>query len=120
MKKFLKWTGIVILLLVVVFLITVFSRQNLTFEAPYPDITASADSAVIAHGEYLVHGPAHCTGCHTDKAHEAAFLRGEEVPLHGGFPFELPIGTIYTRNITNDKEHGVGRLTDGEIARTLR
>lgn len=120
MKRLLKWTGIIVLLLVIAFLIVVFSRQHLKFEAPYPEITASTDSAVIAHGRYLVHGPAHCTGCHTDKTHEAAFLRGEEVPLHGGYDFVLPIGHIYSRNITNDREHGAGRLTDQEIARTLR
>ena len=120
MKSFLKWTGIALVLAVLVLLITVFSRQNRTFEAPYPDITASTDSAVIAHGAYLVNGPAHCTGCHTDKAHEAAFLRGDPVPLHGGYEFVLPIGTVYTRNITNDKQYGIGRLTDQEIARTLR
>ena len=67
MKKILKWTGILLLLLVVALVITVYSRQHLTFEAPYPDITASPDSAVIARGAYLVNGPAHCTGCHTDK-----------------------------------------------------
>lgn len=67
-----------------------------------------------------MNGPAHCTGCHTDKEHEAAFLRGESVPLHGGYDFVLPVGHIYSRNITNDKQYGIGRLTDQEIARTLR
>ncbi|MCB0792310.1 MAG: c-type cytochrome [Flavobacteriales bacterium] len=120
MKRILKWTGIVLLLVVAVFVATVFGRQHLQFEAPYPDITASTDSAVIARGSYLVNGPAHCTGCHTDKAHETAFVKGEPVPLHGGMPFVLPVGTIYSRNITNDKTYGVGRLSDQEIARTLR
>lgn len=51
MKKILKWTGSVLLLAILVFVITVFSRQDLKFEAPYPEITASADSAVIARGD---------------------------------------------------------------------
>jgi hypothetical protein len=44
---------------------------------------------------------------------------GKEVPLSGGFAFVLPVGTIYSKNITPNKETGIGNLTDGEIARTL-
>lgn len=118
--RLLKWLGLLLLLLAIVFVASVYARQNRTFEAPYPEITASTDSAVIARGEYLVHGPAHCTGCHTDNANEPAYMRGEPVPMHGGYDFALPIGHIYSRNITNHPVNGIGRLTDQEIARTLR
>ena len=120
LKRFLKWTGLILLLVIGAIVALVYARHDRTFEAPYPDIAASTDSAVIAHGEYLVNGPAHCTGCHTDKQHEAAYLRGEAVPMHGGYDFVLPFGHVYSRNITNHPEKGIGRLTDGEIARTLR
>ena len=53
MKKLLqvlKWLGIVIGSLIALCIIAVFALQNKTFDAPYPDITASTDSAVIARG----------------------------------------------------------------------
>lgn len=118
--RFLKWTGLVLSVLMILLVVAVYARHDRTFEAPYPDLTASTDSAVIARGEYLVNGPAHCTGCHTDNANEAAYLRGEQVPMHGGYDFVLPFGHIYSRNITSHPEYGIGRLTDQEIARTLR
>ncbi|MBL7965198.1 MAG: c-type cytochrome [Flavobacteriales bacterium] len=118
--RVLKWTGGVLLVLVGGFVALVYARHDRTFDAPYPEITASTDSAVIARGEYLVNGPAHCTGCHTDNANEAAYMRGEEVPMHGGYDFVLPLGHVYSRNITNHPQYGVGRLSDAEIARTLR
>jgi mono/diheme cytochrome c family protein len=40
--------------------------------------------------------------------------------LSGGVAFELPVGKIYSKNITPDKETGIGRYSDGEIARALR
>ena len=42
------------------------------------------------------------------------------LPLAGGRPFHLPFGTIYSRNLTPDVETGIGRYTDGELARVLR
>lgn len=120
LKKIIVWSLLGFLVLTLVLSSTVALRQDLTYEAPFPEIRAVMDSAVIARGEYLVHGPGHCTGCHTDNAHEAAHLRGEPVPLHGGFAFHLPIGTVYSRNITNDSTYGLGRLSDAEIARSLR
>jgi mono/diheme cytochrome c family protein len=45
---------------------------------------------------------------------------GQEVPLTGGMVFDLPVGKIYSKNITPDKETGIGKYTDGEIARILR
>lgn len=91
-----------------------------TFDAPYPDIQASQDSAVIARGKYLALGPAHCADCHTPMSERAKVLAGEEVALSGGFNFVLPLGTLYAPNITSDPETGIGNLSDQEIARALR
>lgn len=118
--KILKWTGIVLLSLFVILVITVATRQNLKYDAPYPDITASTDSSIIARGRYLAYGPAHCADCHRTPGTEQQMLKGEEVTLGGGMPFKLPIATIYVRNITPDAETGIGKLTDSEIARLLR
>ena len=45
---------------------------------------------------------------------------GEELPLKGGLNFDLPIGTLYSKNITPDDETGIGKLPDSVIARSLR
>lgn len=120
LKKILKWFGITILLLLLVLFITIQLRWDRTFEAPYPEITATIDSAVLAKGAYLVNGPAHCNECHIQLNEYASVLEGKNVPPAGGFEFVLPFGSVYTKNITPDKTNGIGRYTDGEIARVLR
>ena len=119
-KKILKWTGIVLLSLILIFVILVFSLQNKKFKAPYPDIHASNDSTIIARGEYLAFGPAHCSGCHSPATNQEKINKGVKLPLSGGLEFKLPIGTIYSRNITPDEETGIGKLGDSVIARSLR
>lgn len=118
--KILKWTGILLISAVVIFSIVVASRQNKKWDAPFPDIKASTDSAVIAHGEYLFYGPAHCMECHTDLDGYARVVKGERLPPSGGLEFMLPIGIERTPNITSDMETGIGKLTDAQIARSLR
>ncbi len=120
LKKILKWTGILILSLFLILAITVACRQNLQFDAPYPDIHASTDSSIVARGKYLAYGPGHCADCHRAEGSQALMLKGEDVPLTGGMPFKLPIANIYVRNITPDMETGIGKLTDQQIARLLR
>jgi mono/diheme cytochrome c family protein len=120
LKKILRWTGIILLILIAVITVVTASRQHLKFDAPYPKIVASKDTAVIARGKHFVYGLAHCTACHTTSNGDSLIDAGFEVPLSGGFAFVLPVGTIYSKNITPDKETGIGNLTDGEIARALR
>lgn len=119
-RKVLKWTGIIIASIVVLLTIVVALRQDLKFEAPYPEIKASKDSAMIARGKYLAYGPAHCANCHGAPGSEALINKGVEVPLSGGNKFSLALGEFYVRNITPDKETGIGKYTDAEIARELR
>ena len=95
-------------------------RWDRGYEAPMPEIHASRDSAVIAQGRYLVLGPAHCSYCHTTQEHWKELDAGKEVPLSGGNSFKLPLGTIYTPNLTPDGETGIGRYTDGQLARMIR
>jgi len=102
------------------FSIYVASRQNLKFDAPYPEIAASSDSSVIERGRYIVRSVAPCAGCHGDPAQVEAELAGVEVPLSGGYVFDIPPGKFRALNITPDDETGIGRLSDGAIARALR
>lgn len=118
--KILKWIGILLVSLIVIITVTVAAKQNQKFDAPYPDIHASKDSAIIARGKFFVYGPAHCAYCHTklDKWEEVE--QGKELDLSGGHEFIFPPGKLYSYNLTPDNETGIGKLSDGEIARALR
>ena len=100
--------------------IYVASRQNLRFNPPYPSITASADTTVIARGRYVVRNLANCYTCHGDTRRTADALDGAETPMSGGFKWVIPPGTVYARNITPDSATGIGSFSDGAIARALR
>jgi hypothetical protein len=119
-RKFFKWTGIVLLMLILIVSILTVIRQNTHYDAPYPNIHASKDSLIIATGKNLVFGPAHCADCHSKSNSDSLLSLGKEVPLSGGVLFDLPFGKIYTKNITSDKTTGIGKYKDEEIARALR
>src|SRR5262245_42955348 len=93
------------------------TRWQRTFEAPEPDLHASTDSAVIARGRYLAYGPARCVECHTSEADQDSVRAGVDVPLAGGRYFPIPVGTWITPNITPHPTLGIGRYTDGQLAR---
>ena len=94
------------------------------YDVPLVDLHASSDPAVIKRGQYLVFGPAHCVECHVgsrDLLAEHPLAAGETVPLSGGMNFPIgPLGTIYSRNLTPDPETGIGRYSDGQLARMMR
>jgi mono/diheme cytochrome c family protein len=118
-KILLALVGLVVLVIAAC-AVFVASRQNLKFNPPYPAVAASADTAIIARGHYLVRDIVNCAQCHGDTTQHAAALAGADIPLSGGFHWDIPPGTIYARNITPDPETGIGKFTDGEIARALR
>jgi mono/diheme cytochrome c family protein len=66
-------------------------------------------AALIERGEYLTRA-ADCAACHTVP-------NGK--PFAGGFPFKLPFGTIYSMNITADRETGIGSWSDDDFVRAL-
>jgi len=120
-KKILKWTGIILIIFIAGISVITASRQHLTYEAPLPSIKASRDSAVIARGKHLAYNIAHCTACHSGSQNADSLIdAGKEVALTGGYLFELPVGKVYSKNITPDIETGIGKYTDEEIARILR
>jgi mono/diheme cytochrome c family protein len=121
MRKALKIVGGLVVLLIVAGTIFVATRQNLNFgDTPYPDITASTDSAVIARGHYIVRQVAPCAACHGDPKKLAENMKGEEVDLSGGFLFDIPPGKFYVRNLTSDPETGLGNVEAKAIARAIR
>ena len=68
-----------------------------------PSQLASAD--LVKRGAYLVHA-ADCQACHTAPG---------GAPFAGGFAFNMPFGTIYSTNITPDKQTGIGNYTDAQF-----
>src|SRR5688572_11899891 len=88
--------------------VTTSVRATRTIDAPFPNIHASKDPAVIGRGRYLVEGPAHCGECHGKSDPPAVSLMGR--PLVGGQEFKLPVGTFRVPNITSDKETGIGAV----------
>ena len=119
--KILKWTGIVVLLLLIGLFVFVQTSWNKKYEAPYPEIKASTDSSVIARGKYLAFGPAHCGTCHVPMDKIEAVEKGDiNQPLSGGWTLDIAPGSFTAPNLTSHPELGIGKLTDGEIARTLR
>lgn len=70
----------------------------------------AADPVLISKGEYLTRA-ADCVACH---------LAPGGKPFAGGLSFKLPFGTIYSPNITPDKETGIGSWTDDDFVSALQ
>jgi mono/diheme cytochrome c family protein len=75
---------------------------------------ALAQANLIERGAYLAQA-ADCSACHTTQG-------GKEYA--GGLGFKLPFGTLYSTNITPDKETGIGNYSDqdflGAVHRGIR
>jgi len=95
-------------------------RWDRIHEVPEPDLRASTDSATIEQGRYLAYGPAHCAYCHNSEENMPALRRGEEPPIIGGYTIKMPLAALPAPNLTPDPETGIGRFTDGQLARMLR
>jgi mono/diheme cytochrome c family protein len=52
-----------------------------------------------------------CIACHSAPGGQ---------PFAGGLPMQTPIGTVYSTNITPDREHGIGDYTLQDFDRALR
>lgn len=119
-KKITKWVVISLLVIVVILGTTIGMRQDLEFEAPYPDVHASKDSSVISRGKHIVFSQAHCASCHSPQNADSLLEAGIEPSLEGGRLLDIGIAKIFTPNITSDSTYGIGKRTDGEIARVIR
>jgi mono/diheme cytochrome c family protein len=82
----------------------IFGAQNPT---GVPAELANAD--LVKRGEYLVRA-VDCAACHNASGRRS---------FAGGYVFRLPFGTIYSSNITPDKETGIGAWSDADFLRAL-
>lgn len=87
------------------------SLAALALQAPLFAAAAPADnSARIADGRYLATA-ADCIACHTAPGGK---------PFAGGLPMTLPMGRIYSTNITPDPATGIGHYTPADFRKVLR
>jgi len=73
-----------------------------------PASLAQAD--IVKRGEYLAKA-ADCVVCHTTKEGDA---------FAGGLPFPAPSGTLYSTNITADKDTGIGDYSDQDFLNAVQ
>lgn len=64
----------------------------------------------VSRGEYIAK-MSDCTACHTTESGQ---------PFAGGLALPLPIGTIYSTNITPDQETGIGDYSLDDFKKVLR
>ncbi len=69
-----------------------------------------AGASLVVRGEYLARA-ADCMACHTTAAGK---------PFAGGLAIRTPFGTLYSPNITPDRETGIGDFSDRDFLRALR
>lgn len=73
--------------------------------APLPDL--------VAKGKYVFAASGGC-GCHTETGKAATGLNA------GGRRFDAPFGTVYSTNITPDRQTGIGDWSDDQIIAGIR
>ena len=122
LKKILLALVSLLLVLALGFALFVWSSWDKTYDIKGPNLQVSTDSAVIAKGKYLVHGPAHCSTCHVATYQDMIKSdEGEAVALQGGVSFPMgPLGTLSPPNLTPDPTTGLGRYTDEQVFRMMR
>ena len=131
MKRILKWVAIVLVVVAgggfVAFLYFIppldrmpadtFIKGELAGVPSLDGIADPAERALAERGKYIIVSNT-CTGCH--------MTAGEQGPdptmyLAGGMKFvSNTSGTVVARNLTPDRETGLGTRTDEEIIRVLR
>ena len=113
MKKLLKVFLFVVLTIVVIGIVGaayVNTKGIPTYEVKKLDYKVHPDPAKITRGKNLV--TMLCAGCHlNEKTGRLTGAKMDDAP---------EFGLLYSQNITQDKEYGIGSWTDGEILFLLR
>lgn len=88
-----------------------------SYGPPLASVPGPPANDPVARGAYLAGPVGHCIDCHTPMA--AGGQRDWSRTGLGGQPFNGPWGTSVARNITPDREHGLGTWTDVQILRAV-
>jgi mono/diheme cytochrome c family protein len=131
MKKFLKWTLLVVVVLAVcafgAFLYFIppffsiapeeFTKQMEQAAPTVANISDPAERALAERGRYIVVSTG-CIGCHATNGPQGPDLT--KYLAGGGLKSETTEATYVSRNLTPDKETGLGRRSEDEVKRVLR
>jgi mono/diheme cytochrome c family protein len=122
--RFLKWTGIALLFLIVVLAgvitLTVGWRPLLGPRMrPVTSRRFDATPARLERGRYLATSVSGCVECHTQRSSTDPKVRTGK-PGAGDIFLEQGEMRIVAENITPDRETGIGAWSDDEIARAIR
>jgi mono/diheme cytochrome c family protein len=131
MKRFLKWTALIVLLVAIgalgaflYFIPPFFTTSPEDFgkamAAAAPSVTDIADPAerlIAERGRYIVIASG-CIGCHATNGPQGPDLT--KYLAGGALKSQTREATYVSRNLTPDKETGLGRRTDDEVKRVLR
>jgi len=89
------------------------SSIETSFYPPYPPLKSTGkDPALLKRGEYLAKA-GDCIACHTNTLEKGPSFAG-------GLPMVTPFGTIYSPNLTPDKETGIGNWTTDQFIKAMR
>jgi hypothetical protein len=115
--------AVIVLLVAVVFAWKIFSPGPTAFaggstvalsdyRAPDPTGVPAdlANADIVRRGEYLARA-ADCMVCHSSA---------DSTKYAGGLAFLTPFGTLYSTNITPDKETGIGNYTDQDFLNAVQ
>ena len=108
MKRFLAVVAVVCMVVAAAY--RILNRTDGSPGMAPPMAGAPASASLLARGEYLTKA-ADCVACHT--------VPDSGKPFAGGVAFKLPVGTIYSSNITADPEHGIGTWTDDDFVNAV-
>ncbi|WP_242927023.1 c-type cytochrome [Pontibacter vulgaris] len=124
MKKAFKIIGYIVVGIVLVIAAGVlYLRYTFPKVDAAPVLSVNKTAALEKRGEYLANHVAVCIDCHSSR--DWSRFSGPLVPGtegKGGDKFDQNMGfpgTFYAKNITSDKETGVGAWTDGELYRAI-
>jgi mono/diheme cytochrome c family protein len=131
LRKIIKWGGLALVVIALCgfgaflyfippFFLTSpedFGKAMAAMTPAVSDIADPAERAIAERGRYVVMTTG-CIGCHATNGPQ-----GPDLTLYmagGAFQSHTPKASYVSRNLTPDKETGLGRRTDDEVKRVLR
>lgn len=121
MRKFFKVAAIIFsVILVLMFVGYAYIMTSYPKSTAVKDIKINATPEIIAKGKYLANSFAGCMDCHSQRDYNK--YGGPMVPGSegaGGMDYGEGAGFVPAKNITSDKETGMGDWSDGEIFRAV-
>ena len=84
--------------------------NTLLLGAGFCQLAQADDAALVKQGEYISR-LGDCSACHSIPGKPA---------FSGGLAIESNLGTIYSTNITPDKDHGIGNYSEQQFSDAVR